>query len=378
MAGRRFLLMHVTTSSGHHHASRAIGQALRRLDPGCQVIDVDAFDYTSRFVRWGINRSYLSLIRHHPDVWEYLYDNPDVHRHAQHIRRLLHRYHIGKLRRFFETVQPHAIACTQAFPCGMVADFKKLQRLAVPLVGVLTDYAPHLYWLHETVDVYVVPAEEVKQRFVSYRVAEARIRVHGIPVEPRFLDPVDRQAVYEQFGLDPAQPVILVMGGGGGFGPLREVMLSLDRMPLPCQVVVLAGTNRALLGWLQQQRFRQRVLANGYVDAVPHLMAIATLLITKPGGLTTAEALAKQLPLLIITPIPGQEMCNARYLLSQGAAIQLDAPARTGDVVAKLLRDGFRLEALKQQTARIGNPESAIKTARLLLELADRFQRDGR
>lgn len=369
--------MHVTTSSGHHHASRAIAQALRRLDPDCQVIDVDAFDYTSRFVRWSINRSYLSLIRHQPDVWEYLYDNPDVHRHVRHLRKLLHRYHVGKLRRFFETVQPHAVACTQAFPCGMVADFKKLQGLRVPLVGVLTDYAPHLYWLYETVDCYVVPAEEVKQRFVSYRIQEDRVRVHGIPVEPRFLDPVDPHAVFRQFGLDPALPVLLVMGGGGGFGPLQELMLSVDRIPTRCQFVILAGTNRALLAWLRQQRFRHPVQPIGYVDSVPQLMSIATLILTKPGGLTTAEALAKHLPLLMISPIPGQEMCNARYLLSQGAAVQLESPAAAGEVVEALLREPARLQQLKQQTARISRPQSALQTARLLLGMADAFQGNG-
>ena len=370
--------MHVTTSSGHHHASRAIAQALRRLEPDCQVIDVDAFDYTSRFVRWGINRSYLSLIRHHPDAWEYLYDNPDVHRHVRHIRNLLHRYHTGKLQRFFETVQPHAVACTQAFPCGMVADFKKLRGLRVPLVGVLTDYAPHLYWLHETVDCYVVPAEEVKQRFVSYRVPEDRVRVYGIPVEPRFLDPVDVQHVYRQFGLDPSVPVLLVMGGGGGFGPLREIMLSVDRIATACQFVVLAGTNRALLAWLRQQRFRHPVAPIGYVDSIPQLMSIATLIITKPGGLTTAEALAKQLPLLMVSPIPGQEMCNARYLLSQGAAVQLESPAAAGEVIASLLREPATLQDLRQQIARISQPQSAIQTARLLLGMAEVYQGNGR
>ena len=366
--------MHVTTSSGHHHASRAIAQALVRLDPQSQVMTVDAFDYTSRFIRAAIMRSYLSLIRHQPDVWEYLYDNPAIHRRVHHLQTLLHRYHAGKLQQLLETVQPHVIACTQAFPCGIVADFKHRRGLTIPLVGVLTDYSPHLYWMYETVDVYVVPAEEIKRRFVSNGIEESRIRVYGIPVDPRFLDPVDRQATFSQFGLDPAKPVILVMGGGGGFGPLRELMLHLDRLPIPCQFVVLAGTNQALLGWLRQQEFQHRVLANGYVDSVPQLMDTATLIITKPGGLTTAEALAKGVPLLIITPIPGQEMCNARYLLSKGAAMQLGSPAAATEVVAQLLREPARLDELKQHVEPLAHPESALHIARLLIELTDQFR----
>ena len=371
MAGRRLLLMHVTTSSGHHHASRAIGQALRRLDPSCQIVNVDAFDYTSRFVRSAIMHSYLSMIRHHPDVWEYLYDNPSIHTRVQHIRTLLHRYHAGKLQRLLETVQPHAIACTQAFPCGMLADYKQARHLALPLIGVLTDYAPHLYWLHDTVDVYVVPSEEVKQRFVSYGVAEERTRVFGIPVEPSFLDPVDRAAVYAELGLDPACPVILIMGGGGGFGPLQELMTSLDRLIQPCQFVVLAGTNCALLSWFQRQQFRHRVIAKGYFDAVAKLMEIATMMITKPGGLTTAEALAKCVPLLIVTPIPGQEMCNARYLLAQGAAVQIPSMETAREIVARLLEEPDRLEQLKRKARQLAHPDSALHIAQLLLSFAD-------
>ena len=373
MAGRRVLLLHVTTSSGHHHASRAIAQGLRRLDPTCQAIDIDAFDYTSRFVRLAIMHSYLSLIRRYPDVWEYLYDNPAIHRRVHHIRTLLHRYHASKLQQLLETIQPHAIACTQAFPCGMLADFKQHRGLTIPLVGVLTDYAPHLYWVHDTVDVYVVPSEEVKERFVAHGIHPERIRVYGIPVEPRFLDPVDHAATYARFALEPTTPTILIMGGGGGFGPIQELMLSLDRMTLPCQFVALTGTNHVLLAWFRRQRFRHTVLADGYIDAVPQLMDIATLIITKPGGLTTSEALAKRLPLLIISPIPGQELCNARHLLAQGAAVHLSSPDTAGHVVTQLLGDSTRMDRLKERAARMAHPGSALHTARLLLDLADRF-----
>lgn len=374
MAGRRILLMHVTTSSGHHHASQAVAQGLRRLDPTCQVLGVDAFDYTSRFVRSAITQSYLSMIRHYPDVWEYLYDNPGIHRRVQHMRTLLHRYHARKLQRLLETAQPHAIICTQAFPCGMVADFKQQRALRIPLVGVLTDFAPHLYWVHDTVEAYVVPSEEVKQRFVAHGIHPDRIRVYGIPVEPRFLDPVDRPATYAQFQLEPSKPVILVMGGGGGFGPIRELMQSLDQVPHPCQFLVLTGTNDALLEWFRRQRFQHPVFASGYVDAVPQLMDIATLIITKPGGLTTAEALAKHVPMLIITPIPGQELCNARHLLAQGAAVQLSSPQTARDVVAQLLKDPRRLQRLREQAARMAHPDSALQAARLLLDLADHYR----
>lgn len=372
MAGRRFLLIHITTSSGHHHASLALAHGLRRLDPDCQIVNVDAFDYTTRVIRTAITRTYHSMIRYQPDVWAYLYDNPAVYKRVRHLRKLVHRYHTKKLQRLLETVQPHAIACTQAFPCGMVADFKRHQGLQIPLVGVLTDYAPHLYWIYHGVDHYVVPAHELKERFVAYGISASHVFVYGIPIEPRFSEPVDQQAVAARFGLDPTLPTILLMGGGGGFGPLRQLMLSLDRLPAPCQFVALTGTNRALRDWFEQQRFRHRVVATGYVDVVSDLMAMASLVITKPGGLTTAETLARGVPMAISTPIPGQEVCNARYLLAHQAAIELQSAAQAAQAIARLLEQPEQLAHLRERARSLAHPDSAMRIGQLLIDLADR------
>jgi processive 1,2-diacylglycerol beta-glucosyltransferase len=370
MTGRRFLLLHITEGSGHHRASSAIEQQIRRLDPRAHIVMVDAFKYVTRIVRWAIHRSYLSLIRHQPDIWEYLYDNPAVHHRIRHFRSLLHRYHAVKLERLLETVRPDAIACTQAYPCGMVADFKKHHGLDLPLVGVLTDYAPHLYWFHETVDHYVVPSEQVKRRFVTRGVDAARVNVFGIPIDPAFLEPTDREATARQFGLDLTTPIILIMGGGSGFGRLREILWSLDILPYPCHLVVVAGTNRPLLRWLKAQRFRHRVLPVGYTKDVAKLMGVATLLVSKPGGLTTSEALAKHLPLVMVNPIPGQEAYNARFLLSQGAAVQAGSAETVRQTVRDLLDNPERLDALRRRNAELARPHAARDTAKLLFQLA--------
>lgn len=369
----RFLLLYITTRSGHHRASCAIEQTLRYLNPSAHVVSMDAFQYTSPLVRWAISHSYFSLIRHQPDVWEYLYDNPTVHRRVQNLRSLLHRYQAGKLERLLEAAKPDVIVCTQAYPCGIVADFKRHHRLSTPLVGVLTDYAPHLYWFHETVDIYVVPSEQVKQRFVMQGVDPAKVKVLGIPIDLRFLESHDRDQAARAFGLDPRQPILLIMGGGGGFGQLRDIVMSLDALPYPCQLVVLCGTNRSLLAWLQGQRFRHRVLPLGYTADVPRLMDMATMLVSKPGGLTTSEALAKRLPLVIVNPIPGQEAYNARFLLSKGAAVQAGSPETVRQTIRDLLDNPEQLETLRRRNAELAHPAAALDIAELLFTLADRM-----
>ncbi|MDP3723635.1 MAG: glycosyltransferase [Candidatus Omnitrophota bacterium] len=371
MRRRRFLLLHINASSGHHRASSAIEQTIQHLDPSAAVVDVDAFHYTSRFVQWAISRSYLSLVRHQPDVWEYLYDNPVIHRRVQRLRSLLHRYQATKLQHLLDTTRPDAIACTQAYPCGMVADFKQQRGLSIPLVGVLTDYAPHLYWFHESVDVYIVPSEQVKQRFITRGVEASRVQVLGIPIDLGFLATSDREATARRFGLDLRQPIVLIMGGSGGFGQLREIVLNLETLPLACQMVIVSGTNRPLLSWLRAQRFRHRVLALGYTEEVPKLMDIATLLISKPGGLTTSEALVKHVPLVIVDPIPGQEAYNVRFLLSQGAAVQAGVET-VRQTVRDLLENPGQLEAMRRRHVELAHPDAGRDIATLLFALADR------
>ena len=370
-SGPRVLLMHVSTHLGHQQASRAIGQTVQRLYPQAHVTSVDASQYASRLVRWAIAQSYLSLIRHQPDVWEYLYDNPTVHRRIQWLRTLLHHYHAANLGRLLETVRPDVIACTQAYPCGIAAHFKRVHQVSIPLVGVLTDYAPHLYWFHDDVDVYVVPSEEVKQRFLARGVEASRIRVLGIPIDLRFLEQVDRAALAREFGLDLADPIILIMGGGSGFGPLREIVMNLDRLPHPCQFIVVAGRNLALHHWLMRQRFRHRIVSFGYIRMIPQLMDLATLLISKPGGLTTSEALAKRLPLVMVNPIPGQEAYNARYLLAQGAAVQANSAETVRQTVRDLLDDPERIEALRRRIDEVARPMASVDIARLLVSLVE-------
>jgi processive 1,2-diacylglycerol beta-glucosyltransferase len=276
------------------------------------------------------------------------------------------------LRAVLEEVRPDAIACTQAYPCGVVADFKRQFGLRAPIVGVLTDHAPHLYWFHDTVDMYVVPSEQVRQRFLERGVPDSRIRVIGIPIDLAFSVSQDREAAARRYGVSLTEPVILLMGGSSGFGALRQILTALDTLPQPCQVLLVSGLNRPLLAWVRRQRFRHRVISLGYVRDIAGLMELATILISKPGGLTMSEALAKRVPLVIVNPIPGQEAYNARYLLSQEAAVEAAGPDTVRQTVRDLLENPQRLEQLRTRLGELARPLASLETARLLCALADR------
>lgn len=369
MSTRRVLLMYITKVSGHRQATVAIQQALRQLDPQIEAPAINGFGYTYPILEKIINKAYMSVIKRTPKVWDYLYDNPKIVKNSQSIQNFLHKTSHEKIEKLIRRHRPQAIVCTQAFPCGMVADYKISHNLDILLIGVLTDFSPHSYWINKGVDYYVVPSEEVKERLVVKGVAPERVRVYGIPLRPRFNDPVDRVAIAENMGLDPNVPTILVMGGGQGLGPIKKIVKSLGKMNIFVQIIVLSGVNKKIVKSLRRYAATsdKKILVFEFVNNVEELMELANLIITKPGGMTTAESLTKGLPMVVINPIPGQEMRNTDFLIQQGIGIRVYDVDDIGGEVEVLLRSPERLAAMRKAALAHAKPHASLDIARLIL-----------
>lgn len=370
VAKRKILLLHISVNSGHHRAALAVEKALELLEPDIEVLNINAVNYTNPFVEKVLNRTYMGVIKNKPEVWEYLYDNPKVFRGMSKLRDLIHRFNSGKLKTLLDEFKPDAIACTQAFPCGMVADYKNSFGLKVPLIGILTDCYPHSYWLFDSVDYYIVNSQAATNRLAEHGIPREKIRIFGIPIDPKFADRVDIEGITAGMGIDRRVPVVLVMGGGQGLGPIPEIVSSLNRISRPVQLIIVAGSNKRLFNWIERRRhnFGMRSFVYGYVSNINELMAISTLIVTKPGGLTISEALSKGLPIVIINPIPGQEAKNTEYLLSEGAAIKANSTGDAALLTEALLCNSLKLEQMRQNAIRIAKPDSAVDIARLILK----------
>lgn len=313
----------------------------------------------------------MGVVNKFPKLWEYLYDNPAVVRRLERIKKAVHKFNSPKLKKLFEEFKPDAVACTQAFPCGMVADYKKIYNSNLPLVAVLTDFVPHAFWVYDTVDYYITPSQEVSERLQKKGIPLSRIKILGIPFDPKFNIPYNRDAILNKLGMDPAKPTILIMGGGHGLGPMKTIIQSLEKTKSDLQEIVVTGVNRRLENTLKKtaQNSRHKVLILGFVDYVDELMSVADIILTKPGGITTAEALAKGLAMLIIKPIPGQEENNTVYLIQKGAAIKIDDLKTLNEVVDSLLLGHERLDALRSAARAIAKPQASVDIAKLILSL---------
>ena len=368
---RRILLMYITKVSGHRQATVAIQKTLKNMLPDAEIMSINGFEYTYPILEKLVNRAYMGVIKRAPKIWDKMYDNPKLVKRSKLIKEFLNKKSHKKLQRLFETFKPDTVICTQAFPCGMVADFKTTHQCSFNLIGVLTDFAPHAYWLNPGVDYYIVPSDDAKKRFVQLGIPDDSIKVFGIPIRMKFADKSTKQEAAKKLGLDPQVPTVLIMGGGQGLGPIKKVVQSLIKLSKPIQLVVIAGVNIKLMDWLKklQSKSDRKLLIYDYANNVHELMDAAALIISKPGGMTTSESLAKGLPMIIVNPIPGQEMHNTEFLMKKGIALRVDDVDEIAHVVLDLLSSPQRLSSMSKAAYEQGRPYAAKDIADLVVSL---------
>ena len=215
----RVLFLYISESSGHQRAANAVQETLSLLAPSWETAGVDAFSVTYPIIGKLIARTYLEVLRHTPVLWDFVYDNPDVETATREIRDLLNLLSLPKMRALLKHHSPQALVCTQAAPCSVFAAEKRRGKLHIPLIAVITDFAIHAYWIHPEVDLYCVASEEARKYLIHQGLPASKIAVTGIPISPVFLRRVPKEQARCEFGLDPARPTILVMGGSQGLGP---------------------------------------------------------------------------------------------------------------------------------------------------------------
>jgi processive 1,2-diacylglycerol beta-glucosyltransferase len=371
---KKVLLLYISEDSGHHCASIAIERALHKLSPDIETSNLNLFNYTNPIMEKLINGAYMSVVKRKPEIWDYLYDNPKVLRQVQKLRDKIHRSNTGKLKTLLDDFKPDGVICTQAFPCGLIADYKKTAGIDLPLIGVLTDYAPHSYWIFDSVDRYIVPSQETGKKLIENGIEPSRIMDYGIPLEAKFNERLDREALYRKLSLDRSASTILVMGGTQGLGPIKELVTLLDRSHLKLNLIIACGTNKKLYKWLARKakHFHKKTTVLPFADNIDELMEVSDIIVTKPGGITTAEALAKGLPMLIINPLPGQEAMNTKFLLAEGVAVKAQEPVDVITLLEELLYNKAKLRIMSDRARKLSKPDSGIRIAQLMLELIKR------
>ena len=267
----------------------------------------------------------------------------------------------------FLTDEPwNLVINTHFLPADLIATLRNRGELGLPQVTVCTDFDTHRLWVNQPCERYFCANEEGSLHLQHYGVPAGDIDVTGIPIHPAFAEPADRTRCLASQGLVGDRPVLLQLCGGFGVGPVEAVYNSLLGVETPCEIVVVCGRNAELKEALEKVPLpeRHRVKILGLTREIDQLMGCADLVISKPGGLTTSEALARGLPMVIVNPIPGQESRNSDYLLESGAGVKVNHVCTLTAKINDLLANPDRLKQLHAQALAIGHPTSAFEVAR--------------
>ncbi len=372
----RVLVVSATAGAGHNSAARALIAQLRADAPNLNVEFLDVLTLTPRLFRICYAGGYgLAVTRfaHLYGLGFWATDRPDTARRGIHERVRL-KWDGLFLKRFTEYLldnPPDIIVHTHFLAPPFVGRLIGDGRIAARQLVAVTDNQAHRWWYCEHVSRWFAPADRCVERLTQWGIDSAKITLSGMPIHPNWIAPVDRQKVLADWNL-PADKKIVLLSGGTEFtcGPVVEIARGIANACPDAYVVVLAGRNKKLLASLGAlPEAPERVRGLGFTDRLHELAEVASLMLTKPGGITTAECLAKGLPMVLLNPVSGQEMQNARYFELEGAAVMVRGVKATIQKTAQLLSDSESLGSLSANARRLYRPGTQTIAEAVLQEL---------
>lgn len=379
MKTKRIAILSLGVGAGHRRAAEVIELVLHSEPFTAGVDDVrvqhmDALDMARRWFSLFYVQPYWWMLRRAPWLWRRLFELRQERRHRSTAPAWVFRRGCRPLLEHLRAMDPHLVIATEIGAAEIAALGRREGFFSAPILAVQTDYHTEPPWVQTEIDFYCVGSDEAKSQLILWGVSPHRVITAGIPVDPAFTLRFDAAEAKRALGLDGRRPVILVMGGGMGPAPLDDIVRSLEICRQPLQVVAVAGHDRVMKGRLEALRGRIALDLHvfGWSDNIPELMSVASLLITKPGGLTTAEALAAGVPVVLTHPIPGPEELHVQYLQKLGVAVAASELTHVPKIVTRLLAEPQRLEVLARRAREVARPDSAFTVAHVAHALLDK------
>jgi processive 1,2-diacylglycerol beta-glucosyltransferase len=372
----RILVMSASVGAGHMRAAQAVELALKQVAPTAAVKNLDVLTLTNAAFRRVYSKAYLDLVNKAPHFLGYFYDMLDRPSRSgryrgDRLRLLVEKLNLKAFMRHLQEEPYDLVISTHFLPAEIIAALRRDGKLSLPHVTVTTDFETHRLWVNQPCERYFTATEEGALYLQSWGVPERDTCVTGIPIHPIFSEPRDRADCLARHGLAGDRIVVLQMAGGFGVGPIEQLYRALLSVERPLEVIVVAGRNEAVKADLEAipcpPRHHAHVL--GFTDKIDELMAVADLVVSKPGGLTTSETLARGAAMVIVNPTPGQESRNSDFLLENGAAIKVNNLATLAHKIEPLLDQPERLAQLKANAKRLARPRAAFTVVERSLEL---------
>jgi processive 1,2-diacylglycerol beta-glucosyltransferase len=353
------LVFSAAAGAGHVSAAEALVAAL--VVRGRPARHEEVLRHTNPLFKRLYADLYLDLVNRQPQLLGWMYDALDKPWQFQKRRLALDRLNTGPLKRMLRLHPPRLALCTHFLPAEILLHLRSKDGLQIPLGIVVTDLDAHALWLYRGVDWYFVAREETRAHLARLGIPAETIHVTGIPVHPSFAAMRTQREARVALGLVPDLTTILVVAGGFGVGPVEAIVREVRSVRGPVQVVTICGKNARLEKKLLELPTGDGAPLHvvGFTREMSEWMAAADLFVGKAGGLSSSEALARGLVLVIVNPIPGQEERNADHFLEEGVAIRCNTLATLSWKISVLLEDPARLGRMRENVKRLARPDAA-------------------
>ncbi len=357
------LLLSVKAGQGHNQCAMAITESLTERGFECQTLDT--LEYINTILGKTVDKGYLITTSKLKKAYAKFYRlaekrDPDS---SHTFSFLTNKLFAQKLKKYIREYAPDVIVCTHIFAAQMLAQIKNLDILTV---GVVTDFTVHPFWEDAKLDYYITAAKQLDNQMMKKGLPVDRVLPLGIPIQSKFSKPIDKLEARKTLGIDD-KFTILVMSGSMGYGKISKTIVQLDKLNFDFQIISICGNNKRSKRSIDKLETSKKVYNYGYVNNVEVFMSASDCIVTKPGGLTTSEALAKGLPMIVLGAIPGQEERNLEFLLNNGAAMGASKTFPVDECLFHLLIDDQRLNLMQQSANRLGKADAAKHLAAVLI-----------
>ena len=371
----KILLLTVTAGYGHHATAKAVADLFEKKGAETKIVDV--YEYISKMVQKALAKGYLLSSKYTPELYRLFYDKTSKNREKldkMNIVKLVNTLGAFKFEHFVDNFEPDAIVCTHVLAAHLVSQMKQRDMVTAPCIGIATDYCIHPYWedvLH--MDGLVIASERITRTAVKRGIPEERLLPFGIPIHPKFNVEISREEACKQLNLSPDRPTLLVMSGSMGYGNSTETVRQITELGIDFQILAVCGNNKRtyhkLCDFKAEYAGSCRIDVMGFVDNVEVLMSASDCIITKPGGLTVSESIAKGLPMILVHPIPGQEERNVEFLMNNGMALRVTKTFPLDEALYHLFHSPVRMRTVRETIRAIGHPDAAERLVDYVTEL---------
>ncbi len=355
------LILSITAGQGHNQTAHVLDKQFKQR--GVETEYLDVYGYINPHLSDSVNRIYLMSTKNIPKIYGGVYRlaekrniQPKVG--VRGMTKLTNSVLSRKLINLIKEKRPDFIICTHIFAALLVTYISSIESLNALTVGIVTDFTVHPYWEDSYLDYYILPDKRLVIQGMKKGFPENRLLPLGIPIDPKFMNKHDKAEAKRELGID-SERAVLVMSGSMGFGNIVSEIRQLDKLDIDFGIVTICGRNKKLKERIDALKTKKKIYNHGFTKKVDLFMDACDCIITKPGGLTTSEALAKQIPMLMNNPIPGQEDRNVEFLLNAGAAMKISRTNPLDEAVYQMFISDEHRALMRENMRLLAKPTAA-------------------